>query len=348
MTAHASGLSARDDLPTVVFSMAGAGIKLSAPAEVVEFVAWYTDGYFTRDRASFDAHLVVHSSLPGRLDVTAVGPRTTLRGVDLPGITDATCIADDSHAALHLIVHADTETTGVHTVRLLRAMLLNRLLAEANPFVHAACAAVDGAGVAFVGPRGCGKTTLLLHAAMAGVDIVGNDKISMAATSSGVDALGFPVKIGVRAGSVLALDQGSLRAFLETQWDQQTGGLERRADDLATRIFARPQDLAAAASSGISPQCRLAAIIEPRLQNGVGAPRLERLSREETGALLNAGALRGPTQVFPQQAALSVEHRTQPAPWPDLPAYRLTYHAGSGRGSVDVIRDLLGSANLVR
>lgn len=339
---------ARDDFPTVVLGMGHVGIKLTAPAEIIEFVTRYTDGYFVHNRTRYDAHLVVHASLSGGHDPSATGLSAQLRTVPLPGVPDVTCVADDTQAVVHVFVPLADKAAGVHTVRLLRAMLLNQLLLAASPFIHAACVAFAGAGVAFAGPRGSGKTTLLLHATAAGAAIVGNDKIALAAESGHVDALGFPVKIGVRAGSMLTLGQGPLRAFLETQWDHQTDGLPRSADDLRTRIFVRTQDLAEAARSSILPRCRLVAIIEPSLQTSSAAsPGLEPLSRQEAAALLDANALRGPTQVFPQQAALAAGHHSEPAALPDIPAYRLTCPTGSGRGSIEVIRDLIGSASQI-
>ncbi|MEV3857666.1 hypothetical protein AB0J38_25465 [Streptomyces sp. NPDC050095] len=323
-----------------------AGVEIIAPSPVVDYVAWYTEDFFTRGDCPVRARLFIHEldlELIGSVkDARLIPP---LRRAVLPTAPEAVCFVDDTHAAVHLFLAAATRDEHMLVaVRILRALVLCALLENGFPFFHAACFTLRGVGVAVVGRRTAGKTTLLLHCLDSlGAVLVGNDKFALVqdADSDAVDALGFPIQIGIRAGSVLALGDGPLRTSLMRRWSQRFGGIEAHRDDLEMRLGIRPQELAAAADSMVMPRCRLGVAIEPYVDPDALVPRLERLSDDERRTLWTRNVLRRPAEVFPQQAALAGPASETELRIPQVPTYRLVQPPAAGPLTSRVIEDLV-------
>jgi hypothetical protein len=328
------------------FGLVMAGVEIIAPSPVVDYVEWYTEGFFARGDSPARARLVIHDVDPeliGSVKDARLTP--TLRRAILPTSPDTVCFVDDTHAAVHLLLAAATgEEPMLVAVRTLRALVLRALLGDGFPFFHAACFTLRGLGVALIGRRTVGKTTLLLHCLDSlGAVLVGNDKFALVqdADSGAADALGFPIQIGIRAGSVLALGDGPLRTSLMRRWSQRFGGVEAHRDDLETRLGIRPQELATAADSTVMPRCRLGLAIEPYVDPDAVTPRLERLSDDERRTLWTHNLLRRPAEVFPQQAALAGPARGAELRIPRVPAYRLIQPPAAGPLTSRVIEDLV-------
>ncbi|MEU2026173.1 hypothetical protein ABZ565_29065 [Streptomyces sp. NPDC016469] len=328
------------------FGLERAGVEILAPSPVVDYVAWYTEGFFERGDSPARARLVIHDAHPERIG-SAKDARLTppLRRAMLPTAPDTVCFVDDTHSTVHLFLAAATrDEPKLVAVRILRALVLRALLGDGCPFFHAACFTLHGVGVALVGRRMAGKTTLLLHCldSLEAV-LVGNDKFALVqdADSDADDALGFPIQIGIRAGSVLALGDGPLRTSLTRRWSQRFGGVEAHRDDLETRLGIRPQELAAAADSTVTPRCRLGLAIEPYVDSEAVTPRLERLSDDERRTLWTHNLLRRPADVFPQQAALAWTASETELRIPQVPAYRLIQPPAAGPLTSRVIEDLV-------
>ncbi|MFE5593067.1 hypothetical protein [Streptomyces sp. NPDC056549] len=328
------------------FGLVRAGVEIIAPSPVVDYVAWYTEGFFARGASPARARLFIHDVDPDLIGSVKDARLTPpLRRAVLPTSPDAVCFVDDTHSTVHLFLAAATrDEPMLVAVRILRALLLRALIGDGCPFFHAACFTLRGVGVALIGRRTAGKTTLLLHSLDSlGAVLVGNDKFALVqdADSDAEDALGFPIQIGIRAGSVLALGDGPLRTSLMRRWSQRFGSVEAHRDDLETRLGIRPQELAAAADSTVIPQCRLGLAIEPYVDPDAVTPRLERLSDDERRTLWTHNLLRGPAEVFPQQAVLAGP--ASEAEWriPQVPAYRLIQPPAAGPLTSRVIEDLV-------
>ncbi|MEU6254313.1 hypothetical protein [Streptomyces sp. NPDC047043] len=328
------------------FGLMMARVEIIAPSPVIDYVAWYTEGFFARGGSRVGARLVIHEVNPELIGSVKDARLTPpLRRAVLPTSPDTVCFVDDTHSTVHLFLAAATsDEPKLVAVRILRALVLRALLGDGRPFFHAACFTLRGVGVALVGRRTAGKTTLLLHCLDSlGALLVSNDKFALVqdTDSDAVDALGFPIQIGIRAGSVLTLGDSSLRAFLMRRWSQRFGGVEAHRDDLETRLGIRPQELAAAADSTVMPRCRLGVAIEPCLDPDAVTPRLERLNEDERRTLWTHNLLRRPAEVFPQQAALAGPTSKIEMRIPEVPTYRLVQPPTAGPLTSRVIEDLV-------
>jgi hypothetical protein len=328
------------------FGLVMAGAEIIAPSPVVDYVAWYTEGFFARGDSPASARLVIHDVDPERIGSVKDARLTPpLRRAVLPASPDTVCFVDDTHSTVHLFLAAATaDEPMLVAVRILRALILRALLGDGLPFFHATCFTLRGVGVAVVGRRTAGKTTLLLHCLDSlGAVLVGNDKFALVqdADSDAEDALGFPIQIGIRAGSVLALGDGPLRTFLMRRWSQRFGGVDAHRDDLETRLGIRPQELAAAADSTVMPRCRLGLAIEPYVDPLAVTPRLERLSNDERWTLWTDNLLPRAADVFPQQAALAGPTSETRLRIPQVPAYRLVQPPAALPLTSRVIEDLV-------
>lgn len=330
------------------FDLAGASVEITAPKPIVDYLAWYVDSYFARHTAPANSRLIVYSSAPELSQIARKAPLVApLRRVALPTASDVVCLVDDARATVHLVLGEDAEHEHAQVVaRIVRALILRELLTKGELFVHAACCALEGAGVAVLGGRAAGKTTMLLHTldSAAGA-LVGNDKVALRQGEEGqVEAAGFPIRVGVRAGSVLSLREGALRDYLVCQWEQRIGDVEACGDALEPRLALRPQELATAAGTTVVPRCRLTVAIEPHLDPAASSPYLSRLSDQETAALWSRNVLRGPGEVFPEQAALA-DGASEPQPWvPRVPTYRLIQPPGMAPQAVRLVVDVVRRA----
>lgn len=319
-------------------------VQINAPSPIVDYVGWYTESYFGSLQSPAQARLFVHD-LPPNLWCSIHHARIAapLRRVVLPSASETICLVDDRRRAVHLVPPVGSDPS-VLVVRILRALVLRELLAARYSFFHAACFALRGTGVALIGVRTAGKTTTLLHALdHPEAALVGNDKVALVPGTDDdpVVALGFPIRAGIRAGSVLALAEGPLRAYLKSRWSQRFGDIEAKSDQ-ETRLQVRPQELAAAAGSMAMPRCQLGLAIEPRLDPRVATPRLQRLNDAECRALWAQHLLPDPAAVFPEQAVVADPAiRATTLRIPRVPAYRLVQPPASGPLTVRLIEDLM-------
>jgi hypothetical protein len=339
--AHRPALASRRELIGVTEAV----VEINAPSPIVDYVRWYTEGYFGSQQSPAQARLFVHGvPLERWRSVRQARLVPPLRRAVFPSAPDMICLVDDGRRAVHLLPPVASEHQSLLVVaRILRALVLRELLARNHPFYHAACFALRGMGVALIGSHTAGKTTTLLHAlGHPEVALVSNDKFALvpAAGSEPVAALGFPIQAGIRAGGVLALAEGPLRSFLVRRWSQRYGDVEARYGP-DTRLQVRPQELAAAVGSVVMPRCRLGIAIEPHLDPQATAPRLQRLNSIECKALWARNLLRHPATVFPQQAAMADPAIRAELRIPQIPAYRLIQPPAAGPLTVRLLEDLM-------
>ncbi|MEU3741944.1 hypothetical protein AB0E78_33400 [Streptomyces sp. NPDC032198] len=326
--------------------VAEAAVEIYAPSPIVDYVRWYTEGYFGPQQSPAQARLFVHEvPLELRRSVQQARLSPPLRRAVLPSAPDTICLVDDGHQAVHLLLPTGPEPQPVQAVvRILRALVLHELLRRGHPFFHAACFVLRETGVALIGAHRAGKTTTLLHALdQPETALVSNDKFALlpaAESSEPPVALGFPIQVGIRAGSVLALAEGPLRAFLMHRWPQRYGDLTARHEG-DTRLHVRPQELAAASGSEVIPRFRLSMALEPHLDPLAIKPRLERLNGADCKALWARHSLLHPAAVFPQQAAVVDPTTRAELRIPQIPAYRLVQPPAVGPLTTRLLEDLI-------
>jgi hypothetical protein len=321
-------------------------VEISASSPYIDYATWYTQGYFDYYRSPVKARLFVHDLPVERMPpFSRSRPASPLRQAVLPAAPEAVCYVDDGRGVVHLLPRDDSRPLPLLLVmRVLRALVMRELLLQGALFFHAACFSVRDSGIALLGARTAGKTTMLLHAlARPGVSVVSNDKIALlpGANRDAATALGFPVQAGIRPGSVCSLPDGPMREFLSRTWSKKYGATASpRGDDV--RIQVRPQDLAKVAGDDhVRPRCRLDAAIEMRLDPHAGEPRLKLLNAVESGALWAHQHLPTPAAVFPQQAVVAAPGHLSVLQIPQIPAYRLIQPPSTGPVSVQLIEDLM-------
>lgn len=324
------------------FGIGPAAIALVAPSRLVSYTAWYTNGYFTDSQAAPRCTLLVHEV--GDDEFKRIAQR--LSSLDLASVVlrqaQEIAVRESTGDRVHLFVRDGSDMSGATAVRVVRALVLDQLLDDGYFFVHGACLSVAGTGTALIGPRGAGKTTLLLQCLdRMGAALVSNDKIALSADGAEVTALGFPISIGIRAGSVLALEDGELHRHLLEAWNGQVGEIDRHISDLDTRITIRPHDIATAARCALQSSCRLHLAIVPQIDARATRPHLLRETDEGAESAWRQHRLATGVVVFPEQAGLETQHPPRQVSVPKLPVYRLIQPPGDGRAATSLIEDLI-------
>lgn len=316
---------------------AGPGTLLDAGERVTAYADWYFSGFLVRDGGALRAVLRVRE-VPdaGWAAAAAAQPGPPLRAVRLEAAGEAACARDDAGSDVRLFIPdpvPGTPDPGQDTaVRILRAMVLREFLDAGWGFLHAACVAVGGQGIGLAGLGHAGKTTALLqclHWLGADAALVANDKLAV--DPAGQAAAGFAVRAGIRPATLAVLPGGPVRRSLEERAAAQDG-----------RMHARPQDLAAAAGASVTPLCPLRAVVGLALDPAASRPRLEEPSRRERRGLLEAWSLRGPADVYPQQAEAAPTRGPARPVAPDVPVRRLIIPPGDGRAVAALLAGLAG------
>lgn len=101
----------------------------------------------------------------------------------------------------YLVYFTNTNELEKEFMRLVRNIILNKLENRNFIFLHAACVASLGNGIAIIGPKFSGKTTMCLSFLNQGFDFVTNDKLAMRINKNKFDVYGLPVSVGIRAGT---------------------------------------------------------------------------------------------------------------------------------------------------
>ncbi|WP_338507990.1 hypothetical protein [Pseudomonas poae] len=114
--------------------------------------------------------------------------------------------SDDSILELHFA----NRNLAVYTMisRVIRSLILQLHFLQGKTFIHASAVSIKGKILAFTGPKYSGKTTCLLAMCKYTSALpVTNDKLSVYYQGSQAHAQGFPIKAGVRRGSIDLIDK---------------------------------------------------------------------------------------------------------------------------------------------
>ncbi|HXJ83237.1 MAG TPA: hypothetical protein VMS64_31700 [Candidatus Methylomirabilis sp.] len=134
------------------------------------------------------------------------------------------------------------------------------------PVVHAGLVASDGAGVLIAGPAGAGKSTVALACVDGGLDYLADDKV-------GLEAVGAGAYVGHRLYRSILASVDVLDRF-----PHLVSHARRRDDDEEAKAILMVSELY---PRRVARSCRIEAIVLPRLDAGLTAPRLERARRAE-------------------------------------------------------------------
>jgi hypothetical protein len=316
---------------------AGPAALLRAGDGVTAYADWFFSGFLSRGSGPAGVTLHVCEVTPAECEAIAAAlPEPPQQAARLLAAGRAACVRDDAAGDVHLFTPRPAPgmpDPGPGTaVRVLRALVLRDFLDAGWGFLHAACVAIAGQGIALAGPRHAGKTTALLqclHWLGPDAALVSNDKLAI--DPAGQAAAGFPVRVGIRPGTLEALPAGPLRS-----------SLIQRAVGADGRAHARPQDLAAAAGTEVAPLCQLRAAVTIELDPATDRPRLEEPPRWEQARLLASWALNGPAGVYPEQAEAAPTRGPGRDAVPDVSVWRLIMPPGDGRGAAALLAGLAG------
>lgn len=172
-------------------------------------------------------------------------------------------------------------------MRILRELGINRAQRRGGLLLHAAAMAVGDRGIVITGPKGAGKTSLLIHALRAGsARYVSNDRVVVPAAASRPVATGVPTIVALRRGtldlfpSLAARVAASGYAYRLTQEEAVAAGLRSadargKPDSLSPAQLCRLLDVPPLACTEI------AAIVFPRITGEPGTFALRRLTEAE-------------------------------------------------------------------
>ncbi len=160
------------------------------------------------------------------------------------------------------VVTADaTQELRVSFMRAVRELAMNAAIQRGYLVVHGAALRVNGSGVAIVGPKQAGKTTLLLALLTAtGGAFVANDRFAVGEGPDGPEALGIPTIVSIRGA---------------TLWSHPAIGRElRKRSHRHARTMA--ETLAAGASTANPTDIDRVSINPAQFCNLAGVPRVAR------------------------------------------------------------------------
>ena len=172
-------------------------------------------------------------------------------------------------------------------MRVVRELAVNRAQRRGGLVLHAAALAVGDRGIVITGPKGAGKTSLLIHVLRARcARYVSNDRVVVPAAEGGVSAAGVPTIVALRRGtldlfpSMAARAAASGYAYRLTLGEALAAGPRPsdprgKPDSLSPVQLCRLLDVRTLACSEI------AAIVFPRVTGEPGTFVLRRLTEAE-------------------------------------------------------------------
>lgn len=127
---------------------------------------------------------------------------------DTPEIWVVLAQAVNEAATLELHFSSSTPGICIMILRVIRAIILQLHFSQGKTFIHASAVSIKGKVLAFTGQKHAGKTTCLLAMCKYTSALpMTNDKMSVGYEGSYLRAQGFPIKAGIRKGSLDIIDQ---------------------------------------------------------------------------------------------------------------------------------------------
>ena len=189
--------------------------------------------------------------------------------------------------AVTLLTEPGNADGRIALMRILRELGINRAQRRGGLLLHAAAMAVGDRGIVITGPKGAGKTSLLIHALRArSARYVSNDRVVVTGAAGRPSATGVPTIVALRRGtldlfpSLAARAAASGYAYRLTQGEALAAGSRSadpggKPDSLSPAQLCRLLDVPSLACS------QIAAIVFPRVTGEPGTFALRRLTEAE-------------------------------------------------------------------
>jgi hypothetical protein len=199
----------------------------------------------------------------------------------------------------HVRVLAGTDRVGarVALMRVVRELAMLHARRAGHLLFHAAALAAGGRGIALLGDKHAGKTTLLLHLLrVPGTRFVANDRTLVTRDGSGGRLVGLPSIVALRPGTLAFFPELRRRlaerrsAFWRTRteaWLAGPGGPAGAGADVT------PAQLCEAAGVDAAVDAPLAALVFPRIDGAARGLVVERLPAAVTAGRLRDGRFGG-------------------------------------------------------
>nr|WP_316642652.1 hypothetical protein [uncultured Roseateles sp.] len=218
--------------------------------------------------------------------------------------------------------------------RVIRALVATKMFYSGWSFIHAAAVAGGRTCIALTGQKGQGKSTLLLNC-LEHSDLrpMTNDKLAVRGVSGVLTAFGFPIRAGIR--------EGTLDRFPDLRRRLANAPRAAANEDKAVRI-----DMSALATLYKRPLIRsapISALVMPVAGSDIEDATLTRLSDQEADALLLQNSLLDMQLIEPFQYKVSSfvsALESPPPPAFHLPAYRLAYSSNSSSQAIQALKKL--------
>lgn len=210
--------------------------------------------------------------------------------------SDVFCAVSAGRDDVRLLKKPRKRLARLALMRVLREYAHNHVLHAGGMIFHAAAFGLGRYGVVVAGKKGCGKTSLLLHALrLAGAHYVSNDRVLVSREGDAFRIRGIPTIINLR-GSTLRMFPELYRRLCSSAYNPMLTLQEAAAGLLGharpwrqDHYTLSPAQLCELMEVTPRSQARLAAVLFPRVTNTDGATRLEALSgRRAVSSLLES------------------------------------------------------------
>jgi hypothetical protein len=217
--------------------------------------------------------------LPWRSPGTFQAPR-------LPGFYR---VSSDGRA-VSVLVPQRTPRARLALMRVVRELTMDQVVATGGLLVHGAAVAYGDDVVVMAGPKGRGKTTLLLSLLLTtGARYVCNDRCVARLGETGVTARGLPTLVSLRRDGLAGFP--ALRRRLLAERPELAPALDPSAPG-ARGASLTPPEACRLLGCGTASGGRLAAVLFPRVGADTTRPALTRLSESAAVAALRDGLFR--------------------------------------------------------
>lgn len=238
---------------------------------------------------------------------------------------------DDSILELHLTNR--TPAVCIMISRVIRSIILQLHFLQGKAFIHASAVSINGKVLAFTGPKYAGKTTCLLAMCKYTCALpVTNDKLSIYYEGSHPQAQGFPIKAGIRRGSLDLIDEDGLFNTDKMFNHDSDKVLRVTMHELARKFNKFP------AHSG-----PLAAICLPIYDSSLEGFSISRYSSFEITGAWKDNQLKSLAEIDPEQKAIAnfFPQHYDSNTIPEVPVFLCRSNSGSIKAMVEYLEQLV-------